>query len=39
MVSAASWIIQGVKNKDNSLILLNTVFVCVNSLGIYHWFV
>jgi nicotinamide riboside transporter PnuC len=38
MVSAISWIVQGAKNHDNSLVLLNTVFVCVNMLGIYHWF-
>ncbi|CAC9437097.1 hypothetical protein [uncultured Gammaproteobacteria bacterium] len=38
MISAISWIIQGAKNHDKSLILLNAVFVCVNTLGIYHWF-
>ncbi|SFV77715.1 hypothetical protein MNB_SUP05-10-566 [hydrothermal vent metagenome] len=38
MVSAISWIIQGSKNNDNSLVLLNVVFVFVNTLGIYHWF-
>ncbi|SFV77716.1 hypothetical protein MNB_SUP05-4-876 [hydrothermal vent metagenome] len=38
MVSAISWVIQGLKNQDNSLVLLNTVFVCVNMLGLYHWF-
>ncbi|MBW5290591.1 MAG: hypothetical protein Rsou_0982 [Candidatus Ruthia sp. Asou_11_S2] len=38
MASAISWIVQGAKNNDNSLVLLNTVFVCVNTLGIYHWF-
>ena len=38
MVSAISWVIQGTKNNDKSLVLLNTVFVCVNTLGIYHWF-
>jgi len=38
MISAISWVIQGVKNEDNSLVLLNTVFVCVNTLGIYRWF-
>lgn len=38
MVSAISWVIQGNKNNDNSLVLLNTVFVCVNTLGIYRWF-
>jgi hypothetical protein len=38
MLSAISWIVQGVKNQDNSLILLNSVFVCVNSLGMYRWF-
>ncbi|MDC9726267.1 MAG: hypothetical protein PSN35_00335 [Candidatus Thioglobus sp.] len=38
MVSAISWIIQGAKNNDKSLVLLNAVFVCVNTLGLYHWF-
>lgn len=38
MVSAVSWIIQGARNDDRSLVLLNTVFVLVNSLGIYRWF-
>jgi len=38
MVSAISWIIQGAKNNDNSLVLLNVVFVFVNTLGIYRWF-
>ncbi len=38
MVSAISWIIQGSKNNDNSLVLLNAVFVCVNTLGLYRWF-
>ncbi len=38
MASAISWIIQGAKNNDNPLILLNTVFVCVNTVGIYRWF-
>lgn len=38
MVSAVSWLIQGAKNNDKSLVLLNTVFVCVNTLGLYRWF-
>ena len=38
MVSAVSWVIQGAKNSDKSLVLLNTVFVCVNALGLYNWF-
>ncbi|CAC9961668.1 hypothetical protein [uncultured Gammaproteobacteria bacterium] len=38
MASAISWIIQGAKNNDNPLILLNTAFVCVNTVGIYRWF-
>ena len=38
MVSASSWIIQGAKNNDRSLVLLNGVFVLVNTLGIYRWF-
>jgi hypothetical protein len=38
MVSAVSWVIQGAKNNDKSLILLNAMFVCVNALGLYNWF-
>lgn len=38
MVSAVSWVIQGAKNNDKTLVLLNVVFVCINALGIYHWF-
>ncbi len=38
MISAISWIIQGAKNNDSALVLLNTVFICVNALGIYRWF-
>jgi nicotinamide riboside transporter PnuC len=39
MLSAISWIIQGIKNNDKSLVLLNSVFVIVNTLGLYHWFI
>ncbi|MCS5589230.1 MAG: hypothetical protein NZ824_04610 [Candidatus Thioglobus sp.] len=38
MASAISWVIQGTKNSDKSLVLLNAVFVCVNALGLYNWF-
>ena len=38
MASAISWVIQGAKNNDKSLVLLNAVFVCVNALGLYNWF-
>jgi hypothetical protein len=38
MASAISWVIQGTKNNDKSLVLLNAVFVCVNALGLYNWF-
>ncbi len=38
MISAISWIIQGTKNNDKSLVILNAFFVCVNMLGIYQWF-
>ena len=38
MISAISWLVQGAKNNDISLVLLNTVFVCVNTLGLYRWF-
>jgi nicotinamide riboside transporter PnuC len=37
MASAISWVIQGAKNNDKSLVLLNAVFVCVNALGLYNW--
>ena len=39
MASAISWIIQGSKNSDKALVLLNAVFVIVNTVGIYRWFV
>lgn len=38
MLSAISWVIQGTKNHDKALVLLNIVFICVNTLGIYRWF-
>jgi subtilisin family serine protease len=38
MISAITWTIQGAKNKDKSLVFLNSVFICVNGLGIYRWF-
>jgi nicotinamide riboside transporter PnuC len=38
IMSAISWIIQGLRNKDNSLVLLNSFFICINILGVYHWF-
>ncbi|NYT28361.1 hypothetical protein [Candidatus Thiodubiliella endoseptemdiera] len=38
MISAVSWAVQGLKNDDKSLVLLNTVFICVNALGMYRWF-
>lgn len=37
-ISAICWVKQGIKNSDNSLILLNTVFIGINALGIYLWF-
>ncbi len=39
MASAISWIIQGSKNSDKALVLLNAVFVIVNTVGIYRWFI
>ncbi len=39
LVSATSWLIQGVQNKDHPLVILNAVFIVVDMLGIYHWFI
>ncbi len=39
LVSALSWLIQGYKNKDYPLMLLNTVFIVIDVLGIYNWFI
>lgn len=39
LVSASSWLIQGYKNKDFPLVLLNCVFVIVDILGIYNWII
>ncbi len=38
LISAISWIIQAYKNNDKALLLLNLVFICINSIGIYRWF-
>ncbi|SFV58683.1 hypothetical protein MNB_SUP05-5-1100 [hydrothermal vent metagenome] len=38
LTSASSWIIQGLKNKDKALILLNVFFIFIDLIGIYRWF-
>jgi hypothetical protein len=38
LTSASAWIIQGYRNKDNALIILNTFFIAIDCLGIYRWF-
>ena len=38
LLSASSWFIQGYKNRDYPLMLLNCVFVVIDILGIYSWF-
>ena len=31
------WLIQGIKNKDKALVILNTVFMTIDLIGIYRW--
>ncbi len=38
VISAAAWVIQGIKNQDHSLIAINAAFLCINSFGVYRWF-
>ena len=38
LISALSWLVQGYKNNDYPLVLLNTIFVVIDLLGIYNWF-
>ncbi len=38
LFSAGSWFIQGYKNRDYPLVLLNCVFMVIDILGIYRWF-
>lgn len=37
LISATSWTIQGYKNNDRSLMILNTFFIFIDLLGIYRW--
>lgn len=39
LVSSISWLIQGYKNKDNALVLLNIVFIVIDLIGIYRWLI
>lgn len=39
LVSSVSWLIQGYKNKDNALVLLNIVFIIIDLIGIYRWLI
>ncbi len=36
-ISASSWTIQGYKNNDRSLMILNAFFMLIDLLGIYRW--
>ena len=38
MMSVFCWIIQGVKNKDKALVIINIFFIFINAIGIYNWF-
>lgn len=38
MLSAITWTVQSIKNKDTALILLNIFFILINILGLYRWF-
>ncbi len=38
LISATSWLIQGWKNQDFPLVLLNCVFIIIDIIGIYKWF-
>lgn len=38
LMSAVSWLVQGYKNKDYPLIILNCVFIVIDILGVYRWF-
>ncbi len=38
IISSISWMIRGVKIKDNALVVLNIFFTFINILGIYQWF-
>jgi hypothetical protein len=37
LISSCCWLIQGIKNKDKALIILNTVFMAIDLIGIYRW--
>ncbi len=39
LVSSISWLIQGYKNKDNALVLLNIVFIVIDLIGVYRWLI
>lgn len=39
IASSISWIIQGYRNRDNSIILMNTAFSLINAIGIYFWII
>jgi len=35
--SHLGWLIQGIKNKDKALVILNTVFMTIDLIGTYRW--
>ena len=38
LVSSTTWGLQGYKNKDSALMVINIVFTGVNIIGIIRWF-
>jgi len=36
--SALCWIYAGYKTKDQSLVVMNLGYLCINVIGIYRWF-
>lgn len=39
MVSSFFWSYVAIQMKDQALLLLQVVFVCIDAFGIYNWFI
>lgn len=39
LIASVTWIVQGYRNRDNSIIVMNAVFLLINSVGIYAWII
>lgn len=39
MVSSMFWSYVAIKMKDQALLLLQVVFICIDGFGIYNWFI